>query len=73
MDIVVIVVGWIISAFGVGSIVSAHINKRIESSAEAERAGDQAECGRKRCAGTSSFRDHTNVQQILRTWQIFDI
>lgn len=31
MDIVVIVVGWIISAFGVGSIVSAHINKCIEN------------------------------------------
>lgn len=31
VDIVVIVVGWIISAFGVGGIVSAHINKRIEN------------------------------------------
>lgn len=30
MDVVVLVIGWLISAFGVGSIVSSHINKRIE-------------------------------------------
>lgn len=44
VDIVVIVVGWIISAFGVGSIVSAHINKR-KGPAETKRAGHKAECG----------------------------
>lgn len=40
MDIVVIVVGWIISAFGVGSIVSAHINKRIEKVQQKQREQD---------------------------------
>lgn len=40
MDVVVLVIGWLISAFGVGSIVSSHINKRIEKVQQKQREQD---------------------------------